>query len=102
MAASPIAVTGARAPVGKLRWLGLWALTLAMATWAGSQLGRAGSPRVVAEPPPARGELAGTPLMPRAGDALGAAELRTIIRDELARQASDLRRPAADGDAADR
>lgn len=101
MTASPIVMTGATSPVRKLRWLGLWALTLAAALWVGSELRHDAAPRVVVERSPGRAALASAPAVPQARDGLGAAEIRTLLHDELARQLADLRRPAADAEAAD-
>lgn len=105
MAASPIGATGATSPVRTLRWIGLWALTVAAALWAGSRLERDAAPEVAVERPGARAELTGAPGMPQARDATGAAgdtQIRAILRDELARQLSELRRPTADTEPADR
>jgi hypothetical protein len=78
----------------RLRWIVLWAATLGLAAWIGSQLGRA-APPAAADAPRGRAPLASRSATPPAPDAPGSAEIRAIIRDELARQLAELRAPPA-------
>jgi hypothetical protein len=78
----------------KLRWVALWVASVVCAVWVGTLLGR-GTPGEVE----ARGERAGVPqgmpATPQGRGGLGAAEVRAILHDELARQLAELRAPQA-------
>jgi hypothetical protein len=78
----------------KLRWVALWVVSVVCAVWVGTLLGR-GTPGAAE----ARGERAGVsqgmPATPQGRVGLGAAEVRAILHDELARQLAELRAPQA-------
>jgi len=77
----------------------MWALSLAAALWIGGRLQHDDGPRVEAARPLARTEPAAPQATPQARDAAGAAEIRAIVRDELARRLPDPRPPSTDADA---
>jgi hypothetical protein len=88
-----------------LRTGALWAATLIAAMWIGNRIGQSSPDRAVAAPPPGQTTATAAQLVvePRcAPGALDAATLQSIVRDELARQLSDLHPPPAEAKAADR
>lgn len=79
----------------------LLAATLIIGTWIGSQITRSSPPSANAAPPAPR-SAAAEPLVVNATGALDAASVRRIVRDELAQQLSELRRPPHEAVATDR
>jgi hypothetical protein len=88
----------------------LWVATLIAALWIGSRIGQSSPGQASpdpAGPAPARGQptaaTAGLVAERRcAGGGLDAATVQTIVRDELARQLSDLHPPPGEASVADR
>lgn len=79
----------------------LWVATLVAGTWIGSRITQTSPPHAMAPAPATRSAAAG-PFVVDASGALDAAAVRRIIRDELAQQLSELRRPPSEPVAADR
>jgi hypothetical protein len=84
-----------------LRTSVLLAATLVVGTWIGSRITQTSPPHAMAAAPAAPSAAAGTVVVDASG-ALDAAAVRRIIRDELAQQLSELRRPPSEAVAADR
>lgn len=79
----------------------LWAALLVVGMWIGSRITQPSPPPAMAAAPAAR-SAAASPFVVDASGALDAAAVRGIIRDELAQQLSELRRPPSEAVAADR
>lgn len=83
-------------------WIACWALSIPLAVSSGIWLARGSEdarPAAPASSPPApRTAAPVAALAATRGAGPGAAEIRAIVRDELARQLSDLQRPSGDGD----
>jgi hypothetical protein len=87
-----------------LRTGALWAATLIAAMWIGSWIGRASPDRAVAASPGGLTTATAPAVVVErrcAPGALDAATVQSIVRDELARQLSDVHRPPAEAKAAD-